>query len=116
MAGGYECKKCRKIVQVRMQYFFRAHFADCHDMIEVGFSRDVAAALMGGIDAETFKSKYTTSKEIEDFIAGNVLYKSIKLTVKRKEEKFLGETRQRFYAFAVQYLTEKDSQEIVESN
>jgi hypothetical protein len=33
-----------------------------------------------------------------------VLFKDIKLTVKRKEETFKEETRQRFYAFGVEFL------------
>jgi hypothetical protein len=88
MAGGFECKKCRKVVQTKQQYFFRCSFADCHDMIEVGFSREVAQALMAGIDAEQFKARYPTAKQVEEFITLNVLFKNVKLTVKRKEELF----------------------------
>jgi len=110
MSGGYECKKCRKVVEAKWQYFFRCTFADCHDSIEIGFSRDVAASLMG-ITAEEFRQRFTSSKQVEDYVAAEVLFRNVRLTVKKKEETFQGETRQRYYAFAAKYVTDQEMKE-----
>lgn len=95
-------------------YFIHGIFEDFTDKVIIGFSREQAQALMGGLDANMFMNEirrdFKSDMDFESWLNENLLFKTFKILVKSKQETFKGESRQRFYALDVSQVpvTEDD--------
>ncbi|TNV82512.1 hypothetical protein FGO68_gene2808 [Halteria grandinella] len=112
---GFYCNHCNQIIKEKYFYFIHAIFEDFTDKVIIGFSREQAFDLLGGIDASTFMTEirrgFRNDNDFDDWLMENILYKTIKVLVKAKQETYKGESRHRFYALDVQYVQISESEE-----
>ena len=111
----HECTKCRKLVMQTQVYFFRYVIGDCTGSIEVGFARQYGEKLFE-MNANEFRKNLTKHEVFSDFIKQKVLLQELKLTIKKKTERFNGETRNRYYCMGVENITNVTSDHIAEYN